>query len=171
MWHSFSTQVFQNRWDGGIGYKDLWLQRDYPVYLWDGPRVGRANWGCVPITYIPLYRDAGNFLAWNFGPKFLEWWPGVQFPGLIGTGDNNTELVDEGVRAKAWGEAVRKRYDEFDTDDNILLHGQTAAVAADSGKLGDSVFYVTNSAGGLRAQMTAVMASGTNIKAWCVTRV
>jgi hypothetical protein len=132
--------------------------------LWDDPRVGRENWGCVPITYIPWYRDAGNFASWNFGPCFLEWWPGVQFPGLLGTADNGTELVDQDVRDQAWKEAVRKRYDEFDTDDNVLLHGQTAAVAADSGKLGGSVVYVTNSAGGLRAQMTAVMANGTNIK-------
>lgn len=72
--------------------------------------------------------------------------------------------MDQDVRDQAWKEAVRKRYDEFDTDDNVLLHGQTAAVAADSGKLGDSVVYVTNSAGGLRAQVTAVMANGTNIK-------
>lgn len=37
MWHSCSTQVWQNRWDGGEGYKDMFLRRDYPVYLWDGP--------------------------------------------------------------------------------------------------------------------------------------
>ena len=46
MWHSASTQAFQNRWDGGEGFKDLYLRRNYPVYLWDGPRVGRANWAC-----------------------------------------------------------------------------------------------------------------------------
>lgn len=163
MWHSSSTQVFQNRWDGGTGYKDLWLRRDYPVYLWDGPRVGRANYGCVPILYTPSLRDAGNFVGWNLGPRFLEWWPGVQFPGLIGVGDNGTELIDEAERTQRWNEAVRKRYDEFDTDDNVVLHGQAASVAADSGKVGNSIVYVTNSAGGFRAQVTAVMANGTNI--------
>ena len=50
MWHSSSTQTFQNRWDGGEGYKDMFLRRDYPVYLWEGPRVGRADWGCEPYT-------------------------------------------------------------------------------------------------------------------------
>lgn len=50
MWHSSSTQTFQNRWDGGPGYKDIFLRRDYPVYLWEGPGVGRANWGCEPYT-------------------------------------------------------------------------------------------------------------------------
>src|SRR5690242_17102270 len=53
MWHSSSTQVFQNRWDGGPGFKDLFLRRNYPVYLWDGPRVGRANWACEETKYVP----------------------------------------------------------------------------------------------------------------------
>ena len=47
-WHSSSTQTFQNRWDGGEGYKDIFLRRDYPVFLWEGPGVGRAGWGCKP---------------------------------------------------------------------------------------------------------------------------
>lgn len=87
MWHSSSTQVWQNRWDGGEGYKDKFLRRDYPVYLWDGPRVGRANWSCEAMTYEPGYRDQGNFTAWKFGPvapqgnpKPTDFYPGVQFP-------------------------------------------------------------------------------------------
>ena len=63
MWHSSSTQVWQNRWDGGEGYKDMFLRREYPVFLWDGPRVGRATWGCEPINYVPAYRDQENFAA------------------------------------------------------------------------------------------------------------
>ncbi|KAE9366330.1 hypothetical protein N431DRAFT_386636 [Stipitochalara longipes BDJ] len=164
MWHSSSTQVFQNTWSGGRGYKDLWLSRDYPVYLWDGPRVGRANWGCVPQTYMPGYRDAGNFVAWNFGPRFLEWWDGSQFAGILGTTENGTTLVDQEARDKAWKEAVRKRYDEMDTDENVLLHGQTAAVAADSGKIGNQIVYITNSAAGLRAQVAVVLSNSSNIK-------
>lgn len=109
MWHSSSTQVFQNRWDGGPGYKDLFLSRNYPVYLWDGPRVGRANWACVPITYTPAYRDQGNFVAWNFGPRYGEWWGDVQFP--------------RDVKGEAWRQATSARYDEFDTDENVWLHG------------------------------------------------
>ncbi|KAK3942898.1 hypothetical protein QBC46DRAFT_255278 [Diplogelasinospora grovesii] len=149
MWHSSSTQVFQNRWDGGQGYKDMFLRKDYPVYLWDGPRVGRANWACVPILYTPAYRDQGNFAAWNFGPSYKNWWPDVQFPAK-----------DE----YAWEQATSARYDEFDTYENVLLHAHAAAVAADSGKLGDSIVYLTNSAGGFRAQMTAIRSNTTNIK-------
>jgi hypothetical protein len=50
MWHSSSTQTFQNRWDGGEGYKDIFLRRDYPVYFWEGPWVGRAGWPCQPFN-------------------------------------------------------------------------------------------------------------------------
>lgn len=67
MWHSCSTQVWQNRWDGDEGYKDMFLRHNYPVYLWDGPWVGRANWNCKPINYVPAYRDQGNFVIWNIG--------------------------------------------------------------------------------------------------------
>ena len=59
--------MWENRWDGGEGYKSMFLRKGYPVYLWDGPRVGRANWSCEPITYTPEYFDQRNFAAWRFG--------------------------------------------------------------------------------------------------------
>jgi hypothetical protein len=148
MWHSSSTQVWQNRWDGGEGFKDMFLRRNYPVYLWDGPRVGRANWSCEPITYTPEYRDEGNFAAWNFGESYKNWWPDVQFP------TNNEE---------AWKEATASRYDEFDFLKNIDVETDAAAVAADSGRLGDSIVYLTNSAGGLRAMVTTGKTTKDNI--------
>jgi hypothetical protein len=33
MWHSSSTKVWENRWDGGEGYKSIFLRKGYPVYL------------------------------------------------------------------------------------------------------------------------------------------
>ncbi|KAI2470442.1 hypothetical protein F4781DRAFT_180281 [Annulohypoxylon bovei var. microspora] len=150
MWHSATTQAWQNRWDGGEGYKDMFLRRRYPVYLWDGPRVGRANWACEPYSYTPSYRDQGNFAAWNFGPSYPNFWPGVQFP----TGD-----------PESWQQATSARYVEFDTNKNVHLESQAAAVAADSGRLGNSIVYLANSASGLRAQLTAIKSNSTNIKA------
>jgi len=150
MWHSASTQAFQNRWDGGEGFKDLYLRRNYPVYLWDGPRIGRANWACNSTSYAPDYRDKSNFVAWNFGPVYPQFWPGVQFPV------NNTE---------AWEQATSNRYVEYDTRENVELETDASAIAADSGKLGDSIVYLTNSAGGLRALRTATKTNTTNIKA------
>jgi hypothetical protein len=150
MWHSSSTQVWQNRWDGGEGFKDMFLRRGYPVYLWDGPRVGRANWSCEPVTYTPQYRDEANFLSWNLGPAYGQWWPDVQFP-----------VHDQ----QAWRDATASRYDEFDVLKNVRLQSDAAAVAADSGRLGDSIVYLTNSAGGLRAMLAASKATARNIAA------
>ncbi|KAK4120200.1 hypothetical protein N657DRAFT_649257 [Parathielavia appendiculata] len=133
MWHSSSTQTFQNRWDGGEGFKDMFLRRDYPVYLWEGPRVGRANWACSPTSYAPDYRDQGNFVAWNFGPVFKEWWPDVQFPT---------------ASEYAWQQATNSRYVEYDSEASLNLETDAAAIAADSGKLGEDIVYLTNSASG-----------------------
>lgn len=156
LWHSSSTQVWQNRWDGGDGYKDMILRNDYPVYLWDGPRVGRANWGCEAHTYTPTYVDQQNFASWVFGPAApvgqvptaSEWFPGVQFPTK---------------NAQAWLDATRSRYLEFDIGSNIGLQTDAAAVAADSGRLGNQIVYLTNSAGGLRSMVTTSKATKNNI--------
>lgn len=148
MWHSSSAKVWQNRWDGGEGYQSIFLRRGFPVYLWDGPRVGRGNWGCESYTYTPVTgRDQGNFIAWRFGPKYPEWFPGLQFP----TSD-----------PKAWETATRARYDEFDTVKNAQLETDAAAKAID--QIGPSVL-VTNSAGGWRALLTALKTKSDNIKA------
>ena len=136
MWHSSSVGVWQNRWDGGEGYLSIFLKQGYPVYLWDGPRVGRANWGCEEQVYTPILRDQANFLAWRFGPRFGEWFPGVQFPVT----DND-----------AWNQATRARYNEFDTLNNALLQANAAALAIE--QIGP-VVALTNSAGGWRAMMS-----------------
>jgi hypothetical protein len=139
MWHSASAVAWQQRWDGGEGYQTIFLRRGFPVYLWDGPRVGRANWGCAAYTYEPgIGRDQANFVAWRFGTAYPNWFDGVQFP------------KDD---AEAWNQAMRARYQEFDTIPNAELETDAAAVLAD--KIGPTV-ALTNSAGGLRALLTAM---------------
>lgn len=139
MWHSSSARVWQNRWDGGEGYQSIFLRRGFPVYLWDGPRVGRGNWGCTSYTYTPsVGQDQQNFIAWRLGPRVGEWFPGVQFP------TNDPE---------AWDQAMRARYDEFDTVANARLEAAAAARAID--RIGPTVL-VTNSAGGLRGLLAAL---------------
>ena len=147
LWHSSSVAVWQNRWDGGEGFQSLFLRRGYPVYLWDGPRVGRANWGCEDYAYkVQVGRDQQNVSSsWRFGPKWGEWYPGVQFP----TRD-----------AAALDQAMRARYDEFDVVANVRLESAAAAKALE--RIGPSVL-VTNSAGGLRALLTATQSA--NVKA------
>ncbi len=51
----------------------------------------------------------------------------------------------------SWQAATASRYVEFDSLRNIQLETDAAAVAADSGRQGNSIVYLTNSAGGLRA--------------------
>jgi hypothetical protein len=139
MWHSAAATAWLNRWDGGEGYQSLFLRRGYPVYVWDGPQVGRANWGCSAHTYTPATaRDQGNFIAWRFGAQYPNWFEGVQFP----TKD-----------LEAWNQASRARYLEFDTVENAQLQSDAAAKLLD--RIGPSV-ALTNSAGGLRAILTAL---------------
>ena len=79
MWHSAAATAWLNRWDGGEGYQSIFLRRGFPVYIWDGPHVGRANWGCSSNTYEPgLGRDQQNFIAWRFGAQYPNWFEGVQ---------------------------------------------------------------------------------------------
>jgi hypothetical protein len=67
------------------------------------------------------------------------------------------------TNTQAWLDATRSRYLEFDRGDNIALQTDAAAVAADSGRLGDQIVYLTNSAGGLRAAVTTSKATKNNI--------
>jgi hypothetical protein len=139
MWHSASAVAWQQRWDGGEGFQSIFLRRGFPVYIWDGPRVGRANWGCTNVEYAPgIGRDQQNFAAWRFGIEYPNWFDGVQFP------KDNPE---------AWNQAMRGRYQEFDTIENAQLESDAAAVLAD--RIGPTV-ALTNSAGGLRALLTAM---------------
>jgi hypothetical protein len=139
MWHSASAVAWAQRWDGGEGFQSLFLRRGFPVYIWDGPRVGRGNWGCGDSTYTPpIGQDQRNFIAWRFGTEYPNWFDGVQFP----TGD-----------AEAYNQAMRARYQEFDSVENAQL--QAAAAAALVDKIGPTV-ALTNSAGGLRALLTAL---------------
>ena len=139
MWHSAAAAAWLNRWDGGEGYQSIFLRRGYPVYIWDGPQVGRANWGCSQHVYEPgTGQDQRNFVAWRFGEKYPNWFAGVQFP------TNDPE---------AWNQASRARYLEFDTIENARTQSDAAAKLMD--KIGPSV-ALTNSAGGMRALLTAL---------------
>jgi hypothetical protein len=139
LWHSSSTAAWQNRWDGGEGFQSIFLRRGFPTYLWDGPRVGRANAPCENVqTTARAGQDQGSFTAWRFGTSYRNWYPGVQFP------------VND---ADAWNQAIRARYEEFDTVANIRL--QAAAAAAAFERTGP-VVLVTNSAAGVRAMLAAI---------------
>jgi hypothetical protein len=139
LWHSSSAQVWQQRWDGGEGYQSIFLRRGFPVYLWDGPRVGRGNMSCEPFTYNPVIgQDQRNYISWRLGPTQGEWFPGVQFP------KDDPAALDRAMSA---------RYEEFDIAKNAHLEARAAAAAID--RIGPSVL-ATNSAGGWRAMLAAL---------------
>ena len=139
MWHSAAAVAWMNRWDGGEGYQSIFLRRGFPVYIWDGPRVGRADQGCEDYSYTAgSGRDQGNFTAWRFGAQYPNFFEGVQFP----TKD-----------AEAWNQAARARYQEFDTIENAQMQSDAAAKLLD--RIGPSV-ALTNSAGGMRAILTGM---------------
>lgn len=139
LWHSSSAAVWQRRWDGGEGFQSIFLRRGFSTYIWDGPRVGRANYGCEDYPYkVTPGRDQASFMAWRLGAAPQQWFPGVQFP------------KDD---PEAWNQARRARYDEFDSVRHAQLDSDAAAKALE--RIGASVL-VTNSAGGLRALLTAI---------------
>lgn len=139
LWHSSSAAVWQRRWDGGEGFQAKMLRHGYATYVWDGPRVGRANWGCEDYPYTAQAgRDQASYLAWRIGPADGQYFPGVQFP------------IDDPA---ALDQAVRARYQEFDSVPSAQLEAAAAVVALE--KIGPSVL-VTNSAGGFRALLTAL---------------
>lgn len=148
LWHSSSVAVWQHTWSGGEGYQQIFLRRGYPVYMWDGPRVGRGNFACETYTYTPKPgQDQGNIVAWRLGPAEGAWFDGVQFP-----------VKD----AAAMDRAMSDRYDEFDIAKNAHLEGEAGAAAID--KIGPSVL-VTNSAGDWRAMIAAMKSTSGNVKA------
>lgn len=150
--HSSSTQVYQNRWDGGTGFKDLLLRRGYPVFLLDQPGVGRASWSCDQSAYVPRYLDRWNFPAWNFGPSYGEWWAGTQFP--IGTVPQGTKPTENGtwpsnavpapdqlektdpVFRRAYDQAMRARYFKPNSTHATLLAADAVTVGVDGGMFG-----------------------------------
>lgn len=139
LWHSSSVHVWQQRWDGGEGYQSILLRRGYPVYLWDGPRVGRGNMSCEAYAYTPVIgQDQRNWVAWRFGPKAGQWFPNVQFPR------DDPRALDQAMSA---------RYDEFDIAKNAHLEAEAGAKAID--RIGPSVL-LTNSAGDWRAMLAAL---------------
>lgn len=148
MWHSSSAHVWEQRWDGGEGFQSLFLRRGYPVYIWDGPRVGRGNMSCEAYSFEPVIgQDQRNWVSWRLGPTAGEWFANVQFP------------KDD---PDAYDQAMAARYDEFDDASNAHLEGEAGAKAID--RIG-AVVLLTNSAGDWRAMLATLPSRTGNVKA------
>ena len=142
MWHSSSTKTWETTFDRRWGFRNIFLQRGFPVYLVDGPRIGRAGWGCEEWTYTPdtTGRAARTIASFRLGswspPDPPEFFPNVQF------------AVDD---ERALNQLFRGRYPEFETIPNAQL--ESAEVA----KLVDAIGPVTilsHSGSGIRGWLT-----------------
>jgi hypothetical protein len=141
MWHSSSTKTWDTTFDGRDGFKNIFLRRDFPVYIVDGPRIGRAGWGCAEWTYTPqVGRSQATIASFRLGvwnpPSPPEFFPGVQFP------TDDPEALDQ---------LLRGRYPEFnDFEDAVLEAGETAKLADDVGP----VVILSHSGSGNRGFLT-----------------
>lgn len=81
MWHGFgqSAKTWETTPDGREGFQNLFLRRNFAVYLVDQPRRGRAARGTVSAT-IPVSPDEQLWLGIFRMGVWPDLYPGVQFP-------------------------------------------------------------------------------------------
>ncbi|MGH8503147.1 MAG: alpha/beta hydrolase [Gammaproteobacteria bacterium] len=80
MWHGGGqfSKTWETTPDGREGYQNIFLRRDYGVYLIDQPRRGDAGSSTVPITITPTPADQVLFGVFRLG-IWPDFFPGVQF--------------------------------------------------------------------------------------------
>ncbi len=81
MWHGIGqfSKTWETTPDGREGYQNIFLRREFPVYLIDQPRRGNATRGTVEGKITPTPDEQGWFGTFRVGiwPNYFE---GVQFP-------------------------------------------------------------------------------------------
>ncbi|WP_084151075.1 alpha/beta hydrolase [Azohydromonas australica] len=79
MWHGNeeSQKTWQTTPDGREGFQNIFLRRDFSVYLVDQPRRGEAGRSTLPVTITPTPDEQSNV----FGLFRLGIWPNF-FPGV-----------------------------------------------------------------------------------------
>jgi hypothetical protein len=80
MWHGYgqSAKTWETTPDGREGFLNIFLRRDYGVYLIDQPRRGRAGRSTQPVTLTPTPDEQKWFDIFRVG-IWPEYFPGVQF--------------------------------------------------------------------------------------------
>jgi hypothetical protein len=85
LWHGGGQmgKCWESTPDGREGYQTIFLRRGFSVYILDQPSVGRAGNTATPFPTppdVPAFADQGLFMAFRLGPRYPEFYPGVQFP-------------------------------------------------------------------------------------------
>jgi len=80
MWHGIGqfSKTWETTPDGREGYQNIFLRRDFSVYLIDQPRRGNAGRSTQPISLTPTPDEQGWFGTFRLG-IWPDFFPGVQF--------------------------------------------------------------------------------------------
>jgi hypothetical protein len=80
LWHGFGqfSKTWETTPDGREGYQNIFLRRDFPVYVIDQPRRGRAGRSTQPATITPRTDEQDWFGTFRLG-IWPDFFPGVQF--------------------------------------------------------------------------------------------
>ena len=80
MWHGIGqfSKTWETTPDGREGYQNIFLRRDFGVYLIDQPRRGNAGRSTQPVSVTPTPDEQGWFGTFRLG-VWPDFFPGVQF--------------------------------------------------------------------------------------------
>lgn len=137
MWHGGGqmAKTWQTTIDGREGYQNIFLRRNFSVYLLDQPRRGRAGNSTVGKNLVPTPTNETLFMAWRLG-VWPNLYPNSQFP-------RGPEALNQ-----FWRQMTP---DTGPSDNNVVVSGVVAAI----NKIGPSVL-LTHSASGLPGWFTAI---------------
>jgi hypothetical protein len=136
-WHGYGqfSKTRETTPDGREGFQNIFLRKDYSVYLIDQPRRGRAGRSTVPVTIPANTEDQLWFGIFRLGVG-NEFYPGVQFP-------KDAESLDQYFR-------------QITPDTGpIDFNANTTAVSALFDKIGEGIL-VTHSHSGGQGWMTVL---------------
>ena len=87
MWGSFVGNSWETTPDGREGFQQIFLRRNWSVYVADRPRMGRSARTTVGTTVTPTAGDQGSFIQFRLGmctagtpPITCNLYPGSKFP-------------------------------------------------------------------------------------------
>lgn len=129
-WHGFGqfSKTWETTPDGREGFQNIFLRREFSVYLLDQPRRGRAGRSTVEATITPVPDEQFWFNVFRVG-VWPDYFPGVQF-------SKDPEALNQYFRQ------ITPNIGPFD---NEVITGATSALAD---KVGPLVLVTHSHSGG-----------------------
>lgn len=131
MWHGFGqfSKTWETTADGREGFQNIFLRRNFGVYLIDQPRRGRGGRSTMPMTITPRPDEQDWFGTFRLG-IWPDFFPGVQF-------SRDSEALNQYFRQMA--------SDTGPIDPNL----NAAAVTALFQKIGPGILVTHSHSGGM----------------------